>query len=288
MDQWIGRTQEAYDVVGLAPARHLAAMLDLPTASIAFGSEIPGFWYQILFSPFDLQSKLAADGHPTKGEFLPPIPWPRRLLAGRRVGFDSPIQIGAEVYRTSTIQSIVPKTGRSGSLCFVTVAHELKDSNNRRLVKEEQDIVYRQAVDTPSDSTTPSSSASHPERIESFPPPHFSDKYRPDATMLFRYSAITFNAHRIHYDLPFARDVEGYPELVVNGGLTTIKLWQMVAAHTNRPILASRSRNLQTLFANREATLCAAFTGTSQILAWALNDQGVPVMRMELELGELA
>jgi 3-methylfumaryl-CoA hydratase len=130
------------------------------------------------------------------------------------------------------------------------------------------------------------SSAPQPAQFEPFPPSDFSERYLPDATMLFRYSAITFNAHRIHYDLPYARDVEGYPELVVNGGLTTIKLWHMVAAYTRRPILASRSRNLQTLFANREVTLCAAFTGTSHVLAWALNDQGAPVMRMELELGE--
>lgn len=273
---WIGRREQTDDVVGLNATRRLAALLDQPSAAHA-GDRIPGHWYQILFSPCDAQSALAADGHPAKGDFLPPIPLPRRMFAGRQVRFVGDLRVGDAVTRTSSIHGIVPKNGRSGAMCFVTVRHQIRNAAGLLLIEEDQDIVYRgPALDRPAAAATPA-----PE----LPMAEFEARYLPDATLLFRYSAITNNAHRIHYDLPYAREVEGYPGLVVNGGLTTMKLWDAVAGHTRRAIAASRSRNLKPLFADRAVTLRMAHTGPDHVLAWALDADGALAMRVELDLG---
>lgn len=277
---WLGRTQEADDLVALNSARRMAALLDGDGSAIKAGSELPGHWYQVLFSPFDPQAKLAADGHPAKGDFLPPVPLPRRMFAGRRVRFLGPLRVGDAVTRVSTIRSITPKTGRSGEMCFVTVHHAIHGGDGRQLVDEEQDIVYRSAPSAaPAGKAKEDVAAASPR-----PEARFEESFRPDETMLFRYSAITFNAHRIHYDLPYASQVENYPGLVVNGGLTTMKLWNMVARHTGRDIAGSRSRNLKAAFANRQVTLRAS-TSADTATAWALDEQGAELVGMELDLG---
>ncbi|WP_137916871.1 MaoC family dehydratase N-terminal domain-containing protein [Hydrogenophaga sp. 2FB] len=274
--EWVGRRQQTDDVVGLNATRRLAALLDKPSAA-KVGDRIPGYWYQILFSPCELQSALAADGHPAKGDFLPPIPLPRRMFAGRQVRFVNDLHVGDAVTRTSAIHRIVPKNGRSGAMCFVTVRHEIRNVAGLVLIEEDQDIVYR----GPAGDSPAVAAAAAPEP----PMAEFEACYQPDATLLFRYSAITFNAHRIHYDLPYARDVEGYPGLVVNGGLTTMKLWDAVADRTGRAIAASRSRNLKPLFADRTVTLRMAHTGPDRVLAWALDADGALAMRVEIDLG---
>ena len=280
LDAWIGRTQSADDTVALNAARRMAALLDHATASaLHTGDSVPGSWYQILFSASDAQSALAADGHPAKGDFLPPVPLPRRMFAGRRVRFLHALRIGDAVTRTSTIQGITPKTGRSGEMCFVTVRHDIRSADGTPLIDEEQDIVYRAA---------PTGPAAASARADDLPRADAETSYLPDPPLLFRYSAITFNAHRIHYDLPYARDVEGYPDLVVNGGLTTMRLWDWVQAHTGRPLAASRSRNLRPLFAGRPVTLRMARTAADAVLAWAVDAEGEPAMRIEIALGAQA
>ncbi|NML43276.1 acyl-CoA dehydrogenase [Ramlibacter sp. G-1-2-2] len=279
---WLGRTQSAEDVVALNSARRMAALLDQDATRIKVGDELPGHWYQALFTPFDPQSKLAADGHPEKGEFLPPVPLPRRMFAGRRVRFVAPLRIGDVVTRTSSIQGIMPKIGRSGEICFVTVQHAIRGADGRLLVEEEHDIVYRSAP-----SATPSASRPEGAGVAS-PQAAFEESFRPDETMLFRYSAITFNAHRIHYDSPYTTGVENHPALVVNGGITTIKLWDMVIRHTGRRIAASQSRNLKPAFANRRVTLRASAVSGDTLAAWAVDEEGSELLRMELTLGASA
>jgi len=282
IEGWIGRTQHADDVVALGTARRLAALLDRRGCVLTADDEVPAHWYPILFGPLDAQSTLAADGHPEKGDFLPPVNLPRRMFAGRAVRFTRPLRLGQPVRRTSTIQSIAPKTGRSGPMCIVTVRHVIADAAGDCLVDEQQDIVYRPAA-----SASAAPAGATVERLQDgLPPATLREDWLPDVTQLFRYSAITFNAHRIHYDIDYTRDVEGYPSLVVNGGLTTMKLWDLAERGTRRRIAASRSRNLQPLIAGRAIALCLAPIDANRVLAWAVDDRGRAAVRAELELAE--
>lgn len=282
MDNWIGRSETTDDIVGLNAARRMAALLDR-TRPIANRDSIPGHWYQILFSPTDAQSTLALDGHPAKGDFLPPVELPRRMAAGRSITFLSPFTIGETVTRTSTIHSITPKQGRTGAMCFVTVRHRITGEQGQPLLEEDQDIVYRDAIDS---GSTPASG--HYAFDELLPTADIEESQTFDEAMLFRYSAITFNAHRIHYDLEYARTTEGYPALVVNGSLTMIKLWDMVARHTGRPLISSKARNLLPLFVRGKVALRAAMIASDKALAWAIDDAGRVAAKAELCLGAAA
>ncbi len=266
LNEWIGKQERADDEVTLSAARRLAALLDSPR-EFRRGDAIPGAWYGVLFTPTARQSALGPDGHPAKGQFLPPVPLPRRMFAGRRISFHEPLRIGDEASRVSTVQSITPKQGRSGEMCFVTVRHEITGPRGLA-VREEQDIVYRKESRPPTGEKKKLS-----ENAE------WSKIVTPDATMVFRYSAITFNAHRIHYDTAYTRGTEGYPDLVVNGGLTTLLLWEFAAARSGKTLKSSVSRNLKPLFVNRPVTLCM-----SKSRVWALDAEGDKAIEAELEL----
>jgi 3-methylfumaryl-CoA hydratase len=250
--------------------------MDRPATALQLGSTVPAHWYAMLFAPTEPQSELEADGHPRKGNFLPPVPLPRRMFAGRRAVFHRPLRIGEPVTRVSRIASIVPKTGRSGDMCFVTVVHDISDAGGL-LVTEEQDIVYRGAAA----AAVPAAARA----IEPAPTADFSTEFIPEPTHLFRYSAITFNAHRIHYDEAYATGVEGYPGLVVNGGLTTLRLWEFMTERSGLRLRSSSSRNLKALFVNRPVTLCGCIeSGSGRAQAWALDADGDVAVRIDLEL----
>lgn len=276
---WLGKTREDTDRASPATVRRVAALLNRSEPHGDPGEHVPAHWYFALFTPSEPQSSIGIDGHPRTGDFLPPIALPRRMFAGRRVSFHQALRVDEPVVRRSRIQSITPKRGRSGEMCFVTVRHEISGPRGL-LVTEEQDIVYRDA---------PASNCAAPESTtgaEDLPGSgEFSMTFTPDPALLFRYSAITFNAHRIHYDLAYARDVEGYPERVVNGGLTTLMLWEFVANRTSRSIRASQSRNVKALFVNRPVTLRADVAPDGQrARAVALGADGELAMQLELEL----
>ena len=270
LNEWIGRQERVEDEVALSAVRRLAALLDSP-AQIRRGDELPRAWYVMLFGPTTRQSGLGPDGHPAKGQFLPPVPLPRRMFAGRRVSFHETLLVGEDVSRVSTIQGITPKQGRSGEMCFVTVRHEISGQRGLAVV-EEQDIVYR--GDTP---LSPKKESQEQRRAD------WSRPWTPDTVALFRFSAITYNGHRIHYDLPYTRETEGYPGLIVNGGLTTLMLWELGTSSAGRQLKSSSSRNLKPLFANRPATLCGALEGEKALL-WALDDGGAKALEAEVEL----
>lgn len=276
LEEWIGRQEQAHDEVTLPAVRRLAALLDLPPEDYQRGQAIPGAWYVVLFGAEARQSTLGPDGHPAKGQFLPPVPLPRRMFAGRRVEFRAPLHIGDDVSRTSRIQSITPKQGRSGAMCFVTVRHEIASPRGLAVV-EEQDLVYRD-VTTVAPAKREASPATQAE------PPDWTRTLTPDPTMVFRYSAITFNAHRIHYDAAYTREKEGYPDLVVNGGLTTLLLWEFAAARSGKAMKASSSRNVKALFVGRPMTLCARMLADGKVHAWALDASGGLAIDAELEL----
>ncbi|MEQ6434832.1 MaoC family dehydratase N-terminal domain-containing protein [Comamonas sp. w2-DMI] len=217
LQSWQGRSETTLDTMTAAPVHALSATLDREDAAPVPGTEIPPLWHWLYFLPHARQSEIGPDGHPRRGGFLPPVPLPRRMWAGGRLRWDvqgdggNPLRVGQEVQRSSTIQSVRHKAGRSGELLFVQVEHQFSNANGLALT-EEHDIVYR-----------PLAQPGDPAPIPQQPPLHgqatWSRTIVPDDVLLFRYSALTFNGHRIHYDRRYVTQVEGYPGLIVHGPL---------------------------------------------------------------------
>ena len=217
---WIGRTELRRDVVTAAPAQALAATLDDGNPVPAFGQPLPPLWHWLYFLPRPRRSELGPDGHAARGGFLPPIALPRRMWAGGRVDWRDPLRIGDEVERESRVVDVSSKNGKTGRLVFVQVRHTLSTARGIALV-EEHDIVYR---DSPAPGATPS--AAPLARADAA----WSERVVPDDVLLFRYSALTFNGHRIHYDRRYANEVEGYAGLIVHGPLIATLLVELLRA----------------------------------------------------------
>ena len=236
---WIGRTEETEELMALAPVQAAAATLDDTTTEFALGSPLPPLWQWFFFLPRVLQSRLGLDGHPQRGGFMPPIELPRRMFAGARMRFLKPLMIGRPARRQSVIRDVSEKEGRAGKLAFVTVAHSISQ-DGEVCIEEEQDIVYRE----------PGAPVGAPEPCELAPAPagSWTRMITPDPTLLFRFSALTFNAHRIHYDRTYATTAEGYPGLVVHGPLTAVLLMELVRFHDHRSVTAFAFRGQAPLF----------------------------------------
>ena len=220
LNSWIGRSETLRDTVGPTPVVALTATLDHPATPVDTGTALPPLWHWLYFLPMHRQSEIGPDGHAKRGGFLPPVPLPRRMWAGSQFEFRAPIRVGDRVTRTSTIADVTSKEGRTGRLVFVKVRHELRcnDASEPALV-EFHDIVYREAQG-PNDAA---------------PPPHaaptdaaWQRSIVPDDVLLFRYSALTFNGHRIHYDRRYVTEVEGYPGLIVHGPLIATLLLDLL------------------------------------------------------------
>jgi 3-methylfumaryl-CoA hydratase len=283
MASWIGRQEVLEDEVALPIVRRLAALLDQDPMRYRRGDTLPEGWHAVFFAPIARQSQLGPDGHPRKGDFLPPVPLPRRMFAGRRMRYLAPITIGAEIRRTSTITAITPKTGRTGQMVFVRVDHVV-EMDGRPVLTELHDIVYRE--EAKAGAGAPPKAEAPPE----LPEPHETQSYAPETTTLFRYSALTYNAHRIHYDAPYAKGEEGYPGLVVNGGLHALFLHEM--ARRNLPggrIGRFSVRNVNPFFVNRRGELRCRKEEDGRLSLWALNETGRITAQAEAasEPGEL-
>jgi 3-methylfumaryl-CoA hydratase len=236
-DSWIGREERRHDRISAALVVRWCAALDRTTPA---GDEVPQGLHWCLCIPDAPTNALGEDGHPCRDEspsgFLPPVPLPRRMWAGSSVEFISPIALNDPIERISRVASITAKPGASGALVFVEVAHETL-ADGALAVREVQSLVYREA--------SPAGAVLVP------PPPKDAtfdqstwDSTRtliPNEAVLFRYSALTFNSHRIHYDLPYARDVEGYRALVVHGPLIASLLLDLVRRELGELALASFS-----------------------------------------------
>ena len=218
---YIGRSRAEVETIDARVIRWLAATFERSEhLNAQGGQQLPAGWHWMLFAPIASQSALGRDGHPARtGDFLPPTTQPRRMWAGSRLVWHERFQVGDQVTRTSTIRSAEEKSGRSGTMVFVTLSHRL-EARGRLIAEEDQDLVYR--GDAGPDEV--SALARLAERALAGPVSaektgKFHQTVTPDPVMLFRFSAATFNGHRIHYDREYAKSVEGYPGLVVHGPL---------------------------------------------------------------------
>ncbi len=229
--RWIGRTESRTELIAAMPAMQLAATLDHSSAGIHDGMELPPLYHWLYFLPLCRQSELGEDGHPALGGFLPPIPLPRRMWASSTIEFSHPLRIGELATRDSEILDVQLKKGRTGSLVFVKLRHTIL-SSGRVAIREIQDLVYRDQ---------PKSGDALPPPADAPPDPDSQSEVKPTAVLLFRYSALTFNAHRIHFDRSYAAAVEGYPSLVVHGPLVAT----LLVDNLMRAIGAARLRRFQ-------------------------------------------
>lgn len=268
LKQWIGKSESVSDVITATPYAALSAMLDRPAERPPSGTVLPALWHWLYFLPLYRQSEVGPDGHAKRGTFLPPVPLPRRMWAGSQFEFHQPLRVGDNVIRTSTIADVTEKTGRSGALVFVKVRHEIRSNGASGIaLTEYHDIVYRDAV-KPDDVAPPPKAAPATAQWER--------KIVPDDVLLFRYSALTFNGHRIHYDRRYVTQVEGYPGLVVHGPMIATLLLDLLRAGMPDAVVASYEfRAVRPVFDINHFFVCGeALPDGKTFHLWARDHEG--------------
>jgi len=269
---WVGRSETLTDQIDMSRAMAMAATLDLPV-SLAIGDALPPLWHWMYFWSANPASQLGPDGHAQRGEFLPPVSLPRRMWAGGRLKFLAPLWIGAQAERVSRIKAVEVKQGKTGPLVFVTVAHEIS-MQSEPVILEEHDIVYRDVLQV-GDSAS---------RVKFAPTDaHWSREVSPDPVQLFRYSALTFNGYRIHYDRTYATDVEGYPGLIVHGPLIASLLTDLLARELPNKTLSEFSfRAIAPLFDTEPFSVHGRLEPEGRnVVLWAANSRGELAMQAE-------
>lgn len=269
---WVGRQEAADDILDLNRARALQATLDDAEAPLQSGAPLPPLWHWAYFWSAAPTASLGPDGHAARGEFLPPIELPRRMWAGSRVNLPRLPALGSPVTRRSTIKSVSEKSGRSGPLAFVTVEHVVSDGDGPCIV-EEHDIVYRGTAEK--GALLPPGEAA-PDHAE------WCQRVEPDPVLLFRYSALTFNGHRIHYDQPYTTGEEGYPGLIVHGPLlATLMVGLVRRALPVARVTRFQFRALRPIFDLRPFTVCGAPEEARADL-WVTDPDGFLAMQGEV------
>jgi 3-methylfumaryl-CoA hydratase len=243
--RWAGRKETCNDIAAAWPVAALAATLDRRDPEPAAGDAIPPGWHWLYFLETTPASELGPDGHAKRGGFLPPVTLPRRMWAGGRLEFLRPLRVGETLRRDSEILAVEPKRGRSGDLVFVTVRHTVLASGEMATI-EEHDIVYREAA-RPGESP--------PQGRHAPAAPEWRRELQAGPVMLFRFSALIFNAHRIHYDLDYVREEEHYPGLVVHGPLQTVLLLDLARREERRPVKRLVYRALRPIFHTERFTV---------------------------------
>jgi len=274
LQTWIGRTETHDDLLSPWTASALAATLRNDDQPWPAGRALPPLWHWCYFLPTAPQDRLGPDGHPARGGFLPPVPLPRRMWAGSQLEFFAPLPLGVPARKTSRVAEVTLKQGKAGALVFVKVAHEVH-AGDTLVLRDAHDIVYREAA-RPGESAPPQS-----------PPADaaWSVEHRPDATLLFRYSALTFNSHRIHYDHPYVTQVEGYDDLVVHGPLiATLLLEAAQQHHPGQRVRGYRFKAVRPLTCGRLLRVCGhAADADGRVQLWAEDDQGALLMQASAE-----
>ncbi len=275
LKSWIGRTERADDIVTRIPVKALSATLDRDDPEPDDGAILPPLWHWLFFLPIVRQSGIGADGHPERGGFLPPVPLPRRMWAGSRFHFDAPLRVGERIRRVSTIADVTMKEGRTGPLIFVLTRHEITGESGGALT-EEHDIVYRGAA-TPDEPVPPAQMA--PASAG------WRRDIQPNDVLLFRYSALTFNGHRIHYDRRYATEVEGYPGLIVHGPLIATLLTDLIRRNCDAPLKSFSFRAIKPVFDTAPFAVCGAPGEDDKIDLWAMDCDGALCMRAQATTG---
>lgn len=269
---WIGSSEILTDTVSLEHARAISATLDRDVA-LQMGDALPPLWHWAFFKPITPTSSIGRDGHPKLGDFLPPIPLPRRMWVGGSLDYHRALRIGDQITRTTTIADVTAKTGRNGDLVFLTLDHEIA-SGDALLIRETQNIVYRASAEprteVPLRKLTKVAISERPEADWRVP-------LVPNPVLLFRYSALTFNSHRIHYDRSYAQLEEGYPDLVVQGPLTATLLVQRMVSKFGPALKAFSFRAVQPLFCDEPLSLCGREMNDG-IELWAETPSGAVAM----------
>jgi 3-methylfumaryl-CoA hydratase len=264
--EWVGRTRHLEDLVTPFPVRALSATLDEPDPDPVAGDALPPLWHWLFFLEAARLSKVGPDGHAERGDFLPPVPLPRRMWAGSRFAFTGePLRIGETVNRVSRIKSVESKTGSTGAMVFVTVEHTVSGPRGAAFV-EDHDIVYREAPKPGERQREPKPAPADAT---------WSKTIVPDPVLLFRFSALTFNGHRIHYDRPYVTTAEGYPGLIVHGplmGLLQIELARR--SNTGKVPTGFEFRALAPVYAGPTFSVHARHESDGSVTTWIADSNG--------------
>ena len=272
--EWIGRTETVTDTVTAAPIKALTATLDRDDPDVAL-LDLPPCWHWLYFLPVHRQSEIGVDGHAKRGGFLPPVPLPRRMWAGSQIEFLSPIREGQHIKRDSRIADLTIKEGRSGVLVFVKVKHDVYADNQLAIV-EYHDIVYRDM---------PAATAPAPVPVPVPESPQWQRSITPDPVLLFRYSALTFNGHRIHYDRSYVTQEEGYPGLIVHGPLIATLLLDLLRSELPDARVRHFSfKAVSPIFDIHTFSVCGRQDNEHQVTLWACTETGHLAMQAQVEL----
>ena len=270
---WIGKSQSQTGEIDAKQTELLAITLDCPIPDK--GARLPPCWHWAWFNEAKRKGELGRDGHPKRGGFMPPIVLPRRMWAGGSFEFFNPLIVGSTVTKTSTIKDIVEKEGRSGKLCILTIQHDWMENENL-CIREEQKLVYREDPEPDAPALEPPEPPQNPE---------LTREIMPDPVTMFRYSALTFNGHRIHYDADYARNVEGYPDIVFHAPLTATHLCNLAQTLAKgKPLKQFSYRATSPLFANETFTVNGKHTGDNELTLWATTPQGKQAMQASVKL----
>ncbi|MEU3785917.1 hypothetical protein [Streptomyces sp900129855] len=240
------------DPLPTGPVAALSAVLNLPDPVAKAWDPLPPLWHWLYFLTWPAGRDLGADGHPRGGHFSPPLPQRQRMWAGGRCEITRPLRLGEPTERISSLRAVTAKQGRTGEMLFITERREFRQQDRVCLV-EEQDIVYRSGR----------TAGQHPTALDESAFPHPDAPWqlplRPDPALLFRFSALTANAHRIHYDTPYAQDEEGYPGIVVHGPLLALLMLELPRRHApDRPVRSLSYRLRRPVFAGERLAACGA------------------------------
>ncbi|MBC6441470.1 MAG: MaoC family dehydratase N-terminal domain-containing protein [Rhodospirillales bacterium] len=270
----IGRSKSSSDRINAISARHLAATFDRDEQVMQDGNPLPPGWHWLYFLDAPPSAMIGADGRTVPGGFLPETGLPRRMWAGGSFTFERPITLGSNVSCEVTIADVARKEGRSGKLAFITTEHRISQGGATALV-ETRDLVFR-AAPKPGETAR---------RVDPPATALWHRETRPDAVLLFRFSALTFNAHRIHYDIDYCRDEEGYPGLVVHGPMLALLLLDLAECELGgRTFRRFRYRALAPLFVPDPFFVCGCPDGDDKALLWIESQDGAMTMSAELEL----
>ncbi len=272
---WVGRSRTTEEEISLASVRRIAAMLDLDPDAFRHGDPLPPHWFSLFFADAARQSDLGPDGHPRPGVFLPPIPLPRRMGAVRRVRIAGPLRVGALATRTAEVAAILPKQARTGFITVLTMRHTIRRGEEPVAV-EEFDAIYREAV-APGERSAVAPPVPAP--VEAA----WREEKVLDPALVFRYSAVTWNAHRIHYDADYARGEEGYPAAVQNGGLTMQLLLDAATKRSPARLTGFSARLTRALYVGDTVVLAGSSAEGGKARAWAADRDGNLCGEAEME-----